>query len=111
MKETEARQTNLLSKRMKSAKLPFMKTNYDFDYSFQPSVSKERVKETLTYRFIANGENRILLGPPGVGKTHLAISFAVEALTQGYTALFFTANEVGIGMPKGRIQRGTLPPR
>ncbi|MDM5291792.1 IS21-like element helper ATPase IstB [Peribacillus simplex] len=94
LKESEARQSNLLSKRMKSAKLPYTKTIYDFDYTFQPSVSEQRVKETLTCRYIANGENRILLGPPGVGKTHLAISFAIEALTQGYTALFLTADEV-----------------
>ncbi|MFD0769038.1 IS21-like element helper ATPase IstB [Bacillus sp. CGMCC 1.60114] len=73
---------------------PYTKTIHDFDYTFQPSVSEQRVKETLTCRYIANGENRILLGPPGVGKTHLAVSFAVEALTQGYTALFLTADEV-----------------
>src|SRR3954471_10814601 len=80
LKESEARQANLLSKRMKSARLPYMKIIHDFDYAFQPSVSEQRVKETLTCRYIANGENRILLGPPGVGKTHLAISFAIEAL-------------------------------
>jgi DNA replication protein DnaC len=94
LRESEIRQTNLLSKRMKSAKLPYMKTAHDFDYAFQPSVNEQRVKETMTCRYISNGENRILLGPPGVGKTHLAIAFAIEALTQGYTALFLTADEV-----------------
>jgi DNA replication protein DnaC len=52
---------------MKRAKLPYMKTIHDFDFSFQPSISEKRVKETITCRFIVNGENRILLGPPGVG--------------------------------------------
>ncbi|MGG3805761.1 ATP-binding protein [Metabacillus fastidiosus] len=52
-----------------------------FDFTFQPSISEQRVKETLTCRYIINGENRILLGSPGVSKTHLAISFAIEALT------------------------------
>ncbi|WP_419883220.1 IS21-like element helper ATPase IstB [Peribacillus sp. B-H-3] len=107
LRETEARQGNLLSKRMKSAKLPYMKNIHDFEYTFQPSVSEQRVKETLTCRYIANGENRILLGPPGVGKTHLAISFAVEAITQGYTALFLTADEVVSECRKAE-SKGTL---
>ncbi|MBT2738091.1 ATP-binding protein [Bacillus sp. ISL-7] len=65
--ESEYRDANLLSKRIKNAKLPYTKTIHDFDYSFQPSVSEQGVKEILPCRYIANGENRILLGPPGVG--------------------------------------------
>lgn len=94
LQEIEYQESQQLEKRMKRAKLPYIKTIHDFDFSFQPSISEKRVKETLTCRFIANGENRILLGPPGVGKTHLAISFAVEAITQGYTALFLTADDL-----------------
>lgn len=94
LREWENRQSNELQKRVKRAKLPFTKTIHEFDFSFQPSISEVRVKETLTCRYIANGENRILLGPPGVGKTHLAVSFAVEALTQGKRVLFLTADEL-----------------
>lgn len=107
LKESEARQANLLAKRMRSAKLPYTKTIHEFDYTFQPSISEQRVKETLTCRYIANGENRILLGPPGVGKTHLAISFAIEALTKGYTVLFLTADEVVAECRKAEV-RGTI---
>lgn len=107
LREWENRETSLLAKRIQRSKLPYTKTIHDFDFSFQPSVSEQRVKETLTCRFIPNGENRILLGPPGVGKTHLAISFALEALTQGFTALFLTAEEMVAECRKAET-KGTL---
>jgi DNA replication protein DnaC len=107
LQEIEYQESQQLEKRMKQAKLPYIKTIHDFDFSFQPSISEKRVKETLTSRFIANGENRILLGPPGVGKTHLAISFAVEAITQGYTALFLTADDLVAECRKAN-EKGTL---
>lgn len=88
LREWENREAGLVAKRIQRSKLPYTKSIHDFDFSFQPSISEQRVKETLTCRFISNGENRILLGPPGVGKTHLAISFALEALTQGLQLCF-----------------------
>lgn len=55
--------------------------------------SEKRVKEVLTCRFINNRENVLLLGPPGVGKTHLSIAFSSEAIMKGYTALFLRADD------------------
>lgn len=105
--EWENRQSGQLAKRVKRAKLPYTKTIHDFDFSFQPTLSEQRVKETLTCRYIANGENRILLGPPGVGKTHLAAAFALEAITQGATALFLTADDMAAECQKAEA-KGTL---
>uniref|UniRef100_UPI001BEA4AA0 ATP-binding protein n=1 Tax=Exiguobacterium sp. s56 TaxID=2751232 RepID=UPI001BEA4AA0 len=68
----------------KRARLPYFKTLEDFDFAFQPSINEKRVREVMTCRFIDNGFNVLLLGPPGVGKTHLAISIAAEAVTKGY---------------------------
>ena len=93
--EWEERESQALAKRIQKAKMPYSKTIHEFDFSFQPSISEQRVKETCTCRFIANGENRIILGPPGVGKTHLAIGFGLEALAKGYQVLFMTADELG----------------
>ncbi|MGL3067035.1 MULTISPECIES: IS21-like element helper ATPase IstB [Planococcus] len=92
--EWEHRESTELNRRIHRAKLPYTKTIHDFDLAFQPSLNEQRINETLTCRYIVNGENRLLLGPPGVGKTHLAIAFALEALTQGYSVLFFTAADL-----------------
>ena len=87
------KESQLLAKRVSQAKFPYVKNLADFDFSLQPSISEQRVKEILTCRYIGNGENCILLGPPGVGKTHLAIGFGVEALTKGYSVRFITADD------------------
>lgn len=105
--EWEEREAAELAKRIQKAKLPYSKTIHEFDFAFQPSISEKRVKETCTCRFIANGENRIILGPPGVGKTHLAIAFGVEALARGYQVLFMTADELGEQCQKAS-KKGTL---
>lgn len=59
---------------------PFIKTMDQFDFSFQPSIDERLVKELATLRFIANAENVMFLGPPGVGKTHLTISLGLDAI-------------------------------
>ncbi|MBV7509802.1 IS21-like element helper ATPase IstB [Bacillus sp. sid0103] len=93
LNEIEFRESAALEKRVLKAKLPFKKTVHEFDFDFQPSLSEKRIKEVLTCRFIENGDNVILLGPPGVGKTHLSVAFSTEAIIKGYTALFIRADD------------------
>jgi DNA replication protein DnaC len=62
---------------MRSARLPAVKTLADFDFSFQPSVTREQLESLHTVGPVECKENVVLLGPPGVGKTHLGLSLAV----------------------------------
>lgn len=76
--------------RTRLAHLPFRKTLADFDFTFQPSLDKQAVHELFTLRFVTAAENVLLLGPPGVGKTHLAVALALAAIHHGYEAYFIT---------------------
>jgi len=80
-----------LAMRTAMARFPFHKTLETFDFKFQPSIDPKILKELATGRFIESGENVLLLGPPGVGKTHLAVALGLTACAQGIRTLFTTA--------------------
>jgi DNA replication protein DnaC len=89
--ETEAKQKKRVAMGIQIAHFPAVKTLDDFDFKFQPSVDHKLVRELATGRFIAGAENVLLFGPPGVGKTHLAIALGRAAVEAGHSALFVTA--------------------
>ena len=84
------RNARRLQTAMRSARLPAVKTLGDFDFSFQPSVKREQLESLHTLGFLERRENVVLLGPPGVGKTHLALSLAVAAAESGRRVYFTT---------------------
>jgi DNA replication protein DnaC len=68
--EVTTRLARSVEMRTKMARFPFLRSLADFDFGFQPSVDERLVRDLATVRFVANAENVVLLGPPGVGKTH-----------------------------------------
>jgi DNA replication protein DnaC len=92
--EVDARYERTTLSRIRLAHFPFAKTLADFDFSFQPSIDQKKLKELAKLRFIDQGENAIFLGPPGVGKTHLAVALGMKVVEAGYRVLFTTATDL-----------------
>jgi DNA replication protein DnaC len=86
--ELEKRKERLLNKRLKTARFPELKTLDTFNFDFNPSINKRLILELYASGFIHKAENVLLLGPPGVGKTHLAIAIGIGAIYNGYTVCY-----------------------
>ena len=84
------RNNRRLQTAMRSSRLPAVKTLESFEFSFQPSIKREQIESLHELGFIDRKENVVLLGPPGVGKTHLAISLAVAAAQRGRRVYYGT---------------------
>ena len=92
--EVSARVERDVTMKTRLAHFPFVKTLDQFDFSFQPALNEAQIRELAAARFVAHGENILLLGPPGVGKTHLAVSLGVAAILQGISVVFFTVADL-----------------
>jgi DNA replication protein DnaC len=90
VEEMSSRHERDIAMKTKLAHFPLTKTLDTFDFAFQPTISEAQIRELATGRFIAKGENVLLLGPPGVGKTHLAIALGMAAIAQRQTVYFLT---------------------
>jgi DNA replication protein DnaC len=108
--EVDARRIRVLSTRMRMAGFPTVKTLSQFDFAFQPSLDERLVRELATLRFVSEVSNIILLGPPGVGKTHLATGLAVAAIEGGHSAYFVTAHDLVTDLGKA-AREGKLEAR
>lgn len=90
-REVQAKTDKHLAMRLAMARFPFQKTLETFDFKFQPSIDVKLLRELATGRYLHEGENALFLGPPGVGKTHLAVALGIKACEQGSRVLFTTA--------------------
>ena len=83
-----------IESRRKLARFPWVKTLEQFDFDFQPSLDRKQVRELAGMSFVERAHNVILLGAPGVGKTHLAIGLGIKAVEAGYSVLFLTLEQL-----------------
>jgi DNA replication protein DnaC len=86
--EIRAREESNYRRRLKSARFPILKTLAEFDFAFQPSLSKDKVSQLKDCRWVANAVNILLAGQSGTGKSHLAIALGLEAVQMGYKVYF-----------------------
>jgi DNA replication protein DnaC len=89
--EIASKTTKNITMRTNLARFPFVKSLDAFDFTYQPSLDKKQVQNLANCHFIEHGENVVILGPPGVGKTHLSVALGLKAIENGYRVLFTTA--------------------
>ena len=100
--ELARRRDRLLARRLKQAGIPEVKTLEDYDWSFNPQVPKALVLDLATARFVREHAGLLLLGPPGTGKSHIAVALTVAAIQAGYTALYRSAFDLAQDMAEAQ---------
>lgn len=98
--EWQGRYQKGIEARLRLARFPWLKTLEQFDFDFQPSLDRRLVRELAGMSFVERAQNVVLLGPPGVGKTHLAIGLGIKAVEAGYSVLFLTLENLMVRLVK-----------
>lgn len=102
--EVQADRERRLQTRLRFAKLPAQKTLEQFDFDAQPGLDHHLVQELATLRFVEEKANALLIGPPGVGKTHLAIALAHKAIHAGHRVYYTTAADLVARTEKAALE-------
>lgn len=83
-----------INRKIQISGFPMIKRLEEFDFSFQPQLDEKLIRELANLNFLDEAKNVIFLGPPGVGKTHLAIALGIKACQQRKRVSFFTAEQL-----------------
>ncbi|HWT77293.1 MAG TPA: IS21-like element helper ATPase IstB [Candidatus Methylomirabilis sp.] len=105
-REVDAQQGKRIRMGMQIAHFPCVRTIEGFDFAFHPSADERLIRELSTGNFIAHGENVLIFGPPGVGKSHLAIGLGRKIVEQGHTVRFTTATALLSILGKAETEGG-----
>ncbi|MEU4235657.1 IS21-like element helper ATPase IstB [Nonomuraea sp. NPDC026600] len=92
--EQAVREERRVRHALRVSKMPHHKTIEDYDFSYQPTLDPRKIKDLATVAFAEARANAVFLGPPGVGKTHLAVALAVAACRVGYSVYFTTLDDM-----------------
>ena len=93
-KERDSRMEKARDKRMKDAGFPYSATIEEFDFGFQRSISKKHVLQLKELSWLESAFNIVFIGPPGIGKSHLAVALGIVAVEAGYKTIFIHAEQL-----------------
>lgn len=102
--EIDFKEANMIRSMVKVGAFPHQKGLNDFDFSFQPSINAQQMKDFESLRFIENQENIVFLGSSGVGKTHLAVSIGVAAAKKRYSTYFVKCHDLILQLKRARLE-------
>lgn len=92
--EEKRREEKMIQRHLKIAKFPYQKTLEEFDLKEQPSISERQLRQLRELSWLEQCFNLVFLGPPGVGKTHIAIGLGLEAIQRGFRVSFISMGEL-----------------
>jgi len=102
--EASNKRERAYEKQIQMSGFPIKKGLEAFDFSFQPSIDKRQIDELATMRFVENAENIVFLGPPGVGKTHLANAIGMIAAKNRYSTYYINCHTLIEGLKKAHYE-------
>ena len=109
--EIAGREERRIERSLRLSNLPTGPTIANFDFAFQPAVERSRIETLATSAWVRGAETVLLQGPPGVGKTHLAIGLGIKAIEQGFSVQFYRFDELltqlrrDAGLPPSKLRR------
>lgn len=109
--ELDRREERRIATSLRLSNLPVGQTLENFDFAFQPAIERSRIETLATGVWVRNAEAVLMMGPPGVGKSHLCVALGVKAIQLGFSAQYFRFDELMIalkadaGMPPQRLKR------